>query len=65
MISLNLLQNYSALIVVGISAVIFGAIVTEVLSKTENDSSGPSDYLFVGLIALLALVGIAVLGSRM
>jgi hypothetical protein len=64
-IAIDIFKNYANFIVIALAAAVFGAVASEVLSKIENNSSNPSDYLFVGCIAVISLVGLIIISSRL
>ena len=61
----DLLQMFAPFIIVALAALIAGAVLTDVLSKLDTDSvDQPHDYLYMGVVALFALIGVMVLGTK-
>ena len=62
---IQLLESYSSLVILIIGIVLFGAIIFEMTKTLLSGTLNDGDYLVLGAVSLVAVLGVIILGSRM
>lgn len=62
---IQLIESYSSLVILIIGIVLFGAIIFEMTKTLLSGTLNDGDYLVLGAVSLVAVLGVIILGSRM
>ena len=62
---IQLIESYSSIVLLLVGIVLFGAVIAEMTKTLIAGSLNDGDYMVLGAVAIMSVLGVIILGSRM